>query len=712
MLPYLFSPSISVVSTRTAHQHTRGSDTDPRNEAPVLRPAGNNKLPRAGRLQLQYTNWVCITSNSFVLSIIKNGLMLKFHTPPPIFTLSSPPFSPSRSLSISSEVYTLHDKTAIAVIEPMDNQICSPIFDVPKRDSPSSRVILNLKTLNQYIYKTSFKLEGIQVIQNMIRHGDYLVSIDLRDAFLMLSMFPEFFRFLCFDWEDIRYCFTTMPFGLCCAPRIFTKVMLAVLKFLRQRGLRVSAWFDDIIIAAESVSLLLEHLHFAKLILKSLGFLINDSKSSFIPSQTMLHLGFIWNTVPPTLSIPVGKVTDLKLMCEKALLSPVTLRFLQKILGTIESLRVAFPYAALHYRKLQHEVSSLISKGENWNKKIAPNTASQTDLKWWINCPSDLPPKSLAPFSHDLSVTTDSSSYGWGCFSSLNTEASGFWSEEEQELHINILEMKAILFSFLSLFKDFSNVSILIKSDNTTAIAYINHYGGVRSQAITNLVIQLYEFCMERGISIKASFLAGRLNTRADALSRRTRDHCYSIPQSLFSHLTSHFNIKPFLDAFASRTNSKLDCYFSYGPDPHAVAQDAFSQKLPSCFYAFPPIVLVDKFLSYFMTFADIEALIIVPFWPSKTYFPTLLSILTDDPLYFSAAMLQGRPAPPKLLSTILACPISTNHGKIKDYHRRLLHRYSDQSTSPLWGRMCVTSVSISIGSIGKMSVWAHPACH
>ena len=103
----------------------------------------------------------------------------------------------------------------------------------------------------------------------MIQVGDFMVSIDLKDAFLMLSMHPSFHKYLCFEWLNVRYCYTSMPFGLTSAPRIFTKVLKSVLVFLHSRGLRVSAWFDDIILVGSTVNLLLEHLYFTRLLLSS-----------------------------------------------------------------------------------------------------------------------------------------------------------------------------------------------------------------------------------------------------------------------------------------------------------------------------------------------------------------------------------------------------------------------------------------------------------
>ena len=182
--------------------------------------------------------------------------------------INSSPFSPLRAASISSEISTLHFKSAIDTAIPSDDQFISPIFDVPKRDSKKRRVILNLKILNTYIVKTSFKMEGYDTLFRLIQKDDYFVSIDLKDAYLMFSINSEFWKFLCFKWSGIIYYYKVMPFGLTSAPRIFTKVLKAVLVFLRSRGLRASAWFDDIIIAANSVNLLLEHLYFAKILLK------------------------------------------------------------------------------------------------------------------------------------------------------------------------------------------------------------------------------------------------------------------------------------------------------------------------------------------------------------------------------------------------------------------------------------------------------------
>ena len=211
------------------------------------------------------------------------------------------------------------------------------------------------------------------------------------------------------------------------------------------------------------------------------------------------------------------------------------------------------------------------------------------EKNWWISCPKNLPPKPLNLFSPDIIITTDSSSDGWGAFTSEDEEGSGFWSEAESEIHNNILETRAVLFSFQSLFKNLNNKSILIRSDNSNTVSYINNQGG-RSQIINDIIFELYDFCISRNFRIEAAFLAGKKNVRADALSRQPGEHSLSLKPNYFNLICRHFNIYPSIDLFASRINHKIPYFFSEGPDPLSSGINAFSLPWPDIIYAFPPI--------------------------------------------------------------------------------------------------------------------------
>ena len=248
----------------------------------------------------------------------------------------------------------------------------------------------------------------------------------------------------------------------------------------------------------------------------------------------------------------------------------------------------------------------------------------------------------------------------------------GFWSEEESCFHINLLETKSILFAFKALFRALSDIYILIKCDNTTSVAYINNVGGVRSPDICDIVIELYDFCNSRNIRIQASHLAGRFNSHADALSRKSRDHCYSLPHALFSHILDNISFVPIIDLFASRLNNLLQDYYSEGPDPFALNFDSFICPWPDKVYAFPPIHLVHKFIARFLNLKITYGLLICPFLPSQPYFSLLLDMLIDDPFLISASEMHHSHLLPKKLCTFLACSITSNHAKKMEYQERL----------------------------------------
>ena len=55
--------------------------------------------------------------------------------------------------------------------------------------------------------------------------------------------------------------------------------------------------------------------------------------------------------------------------------------------------------------------------------------------------------------------------------------AKGIWSTQESSLHINILEWKAVLLDLREFLNVVQNCFVLIVTDNSTVVAYINKKG-------------------------------------------------------------------------------------------------------------------------------------------------------------------------------------------------------------------------------------------
>ncbi|KAG2222337.1 hypothetical protein INT45_009810 [Circinella minor] len=80
-------------------------------------------------------------------------------------------------------------KEAIQQVPPHTPGFWSHLFLLPKKDG-GLRPVLNLRPLNQYLPTIHFKMESWPTITNMIQPGDYLTSIDLKDAFHHIAIHP------------------------------------------------------------------------------------------------------------------------------------------------------------------------------------------------------------------------------------------------------------------------------------------------------------------------------------------------------------------------------------------------------------------------------------------------------------------------------------------------------------------------------------------
>ena len=593
-----------------------------------------SSLPCAARLPFFIRRWQEVTTNSWILNVVQNGYKLQFNPdPPPPRSFVHSSYSPNSSTIIRTLLLEYIDKGAIKVVDICPDQFVSRIFEVPKKTG-DYRLILDLSDLNCYLKKVHFKMDGLPSIASLICLYDYMASLDLQDAFLTVAMHPSCFKYLCFDFEGVRYCFIALVFGLSCAPRIFTKLLKVPLSSLRLRGIKNSAWLDDILFVGSSLSSTSDALSFSISFLESLGFIIKPSKSHLTPSQTIRHVGFHWDSVNFSVSVPCDKVSALKDLCSLALSGPVSFRFLARIIGTIDSFKFGCPIAPLHYRFLQFDLITGMSPDSDWSSLVSLSPSARSDLMWWLGCDLVLRPSPLTPFSPSHHMETDASLVGWGAFSHSKCFTQGRWSFSESNLHINCLELKAIFFGVRALFPGSSPISLLIHCDNVSAVRYVNHMGGTRSRNLCCLALELWDYCLSHNIWLRATYYCGTENVRADRLSRVFSDnHDYHLSSSWFTALHSHLDFCLDIDLFASRLHHHLPRFSSRLPDPEAEFVDAFSFAWSSNVYLFPPVVLLCRVVSKFISDNCPLGLLIAPFRPTCPSFNSILDLCVSPPI-------------------------------------------------------------------------------
>ena len=80
----------------------------------------------------------------------------------------------------------------------------------------------NLSLLYFQISKISFKMENIDHICKFLEPDDFMVSIDLTDAFFSIPVHDNFKKYPCFHFNNQIYQFKILPFGLTSTTRMFS----------------------------------------------------------------------------------------------------------------------------------------------------------------------------------------------------------------------------------------------------------------------------------------------------------------------------------------------------------------------------------------------------------------------------------------------------------------------------------------------------------
>ena len=75
-------------------------------------------------------------------------------------------------------------------------------------------------------------MEDIQTLKDIIHPRDYMVKLDLKDAYFSVPVADDNRKYLRFKWAGRVYEYTCLPFGLTSAPWITTKLFGPVLACL------------------------------------------------------------------------------------------------------------------------------------------------------------------------------------------------------------------------------------------------------------------------------------------------------------------------------------------------------------------------------------------------------------------------------------------------------------------------------------------------
>ncbi|CAC5387703.1 unnamed protein product [Mytilus coruscus] len=256
----------------------------------------------------------------------------------------------------------------------------------------------------------------------------------------------------------------------------------------------------------------------------------------------------------------------------------------------------------------------------------------KSHLIWWLDRANTAMGRSFHQWSANITITTDASKTGFEGHMKGQI-CQGKWTETQQSLHINILELDAVHRTVQHFLPQLQGQNVLIKSDNTTLVQYVNKQGGTRSIDLCFKTWDLWKIAIIKKIVLRVAHIAGRKNILADQLSRnKIFPTEWTLNDQVVQTIFSIWG-NPMIDLFASGDNHKAPVFCVWIPHYKALAVDALTISKENMWpYAFPPICLIPKVLKH-MSQYKCRIILIAPLWSRRHWYTELLQKSIAKPI-------------------------------------------------------------------------------
>ena len=211
--------------------------------------------------------------------------------------------------------------------------------------------------------------------------------------------------------------------------------------YLHRQGISVIPYLDDWLIHHPDRQVLLRHQ--AQLIntLDLVGFILNRKKSELDLTQDLQFLGIRLRLDLGEASLPESKAWEIVAGAHH-LSSPSAQ--VSQLMGSLNWASGLIPLGRLYLRPLQRHFHSLGLTDRFTPPRRSDPLVLANLLRQWQDLhflTSGIP---ICTFQADLTIFTDASTQGWGAHMG-DSKISGTWTCTDRKLHINCLELKAVI---------------------------------------------------------------------------------------------------------------------------------------------------------------------------------------------------------------------------------------------------------------------------
>ncbi len=345
-----------------------------------------------------------------------------------------------------------------------------------------------------------------------------VVTIDLKDAYFHISILPQHRKFLRFALGGKAYQYRVLPFGLALSPRTFTKCVDAALAPLRLQGIRILNYIDDWLILAQSEQVAVRHRDVVLAHMRDLGLRLNAKKSVLPPVQKRTtYLGVVWDSTTMQARLSPARIESILATVKRVREGQsLTVKQFQRLLGLMAAASNVITFWPAVHETLASGGSGTTGFSPRGNpfRIIRSRGRCLRALDMWKNIP-DIPvtrPRVGGSMSSQ-NANDGRLPHGLGSGHEWPLRSRSVGRSPSQLAH-QLLEMLAVFQALKHFLPDLGGHHVLVRTDNTSVVSYINHQGGLRSRPLYRLARQILLWAQGKLLSLRVVYIREQTSCR------------------------------------------------------------------------------------------------------------------------------------------------------------------------------------------------------
>lgn len=534
------------------------------------------------------------------------------------------------------------------------------------------RFCVNMKRANTRGRKRRFKNDHLEMLPDCTpsvkeNPDTHLITWDVKGAFKHVGIKPKHLHRFAVDLgPDVpgaRFIIMlVLPFGWLNSPYFWGQVMAEPIRAMRKQGVPTLLYVDDGLNAGRTRAETLRHRSVVQQVLDDYGIRRAADKGDWEPTQILeCHTGTKVDLTVNQFRLTKEKMVRLRQQAHALLRSmtrhdgKVNAGWIARFAGECLSNRRSVQYTRYHCRGMfDSMVAAGVYRHRNYGKMVPVSKRMKDNLLFWGKV------RSNAAISRTIwrpavqeQWAGDSSGKAYGGIVNARSlkdvrpgESNGtpmmqIWSDEIQREHITLKELRVVEEMLRRYGAGIQNRVLRFLEDNMSVVAVLSNFTS-RSPEMMKVLDRIINMLTRWDIELRMLYCDTE-SMPADWFSRDADKGDWQLCPRVASQYIHSWGCCT-IDRFADFGNAQLPRYNSAYPCLGSEALNAYTQDWShERNYINAPWSQLGKVLYKLASEPQAEAVCLVPYWPSATWWPALTRLMDDHIVLHDPANLALR---------------------------------------------------------------------